>query len=158
MNRLLPAQTALLVVDVQERLAAAMASARMEALARNAGILIDAAAILGVRVFATEQYPKGLGPTIPVLADRLAALGVTPAPKTTFDACSEAEIARPLAAAAPRAVVVVGMETHVCVFQTVRELVRRGYDVHVVADAVASRTEENRAAGLGALRARGGDA
>jgi nicotinamidase-related amidase len=148
LNRLSPATTALLVVDVQERLVAAMSEARMETLLRNAGILLDAASHLGVRVFATEQYPKGLGPTVPALATKLQALGVSPVAKMTFDACGDAAISRPLGALSPRAVVVLGMETHVCVFQTVRELVRRGYDVHVPIDAVASRTEENRAAGL----------
>ena len=148
MIRLLPAQSALLVVDVQERLAAAMATARMEALARNSGILLEAAGHLGVQVLASEQYPKGLGPTVAPVAERLRALGVTPVAKTTFDACGEPGIARPLSAIAPRAVIVVGMETHVCVFQTVRELVRRGYEVHVPVDAVASRTEENRLAGI----------
>jgi nicotinamidase-related amidase len=148
MNRLSPQTTVLLVVDVQERLAAAMPAPRMDALGRNAGILLDAAAHLGVRVLASEQYPKGLGHTVPPLAEKLKTLGVVPAAKVTFDACGEAEIARTLAALAPRAVIVVGMETHVCVFQTVRELVRRGYDVHVPVDAVASRTEENRLAGL----------
>jgi nicotinamidase-related amidase len=155
MNRLVPATTALLVVDVQDRLATAMPAARLEALVRNAGILLDAASHLGVRVFATEQYPKGLGHTVAPLAEKLRALGVTPVAKMTFDACGDVGIARPLAALAPRAVVVVGMETHVCVFQTVRELARRGYDVHVAVDAVASRTEENRVAGV-ALCERGG--
>jgi nicotinamidase-related amidase len=65
-----------------------------------------------------------------------------------FDACADIQIARALADVAPRSVFLVGMETHVCVFQTARELVRRGHVTYVVADAVASRTEENRAAGL----------
>jgi nicotinamidase-related amidase len=148
MTRLQPETTALLVVDVQEKLAAAMPSARVDTLVRNVGILLDAAVHLGVRVLATEQYPKGLGPTVAALASRLQALGVVPAAKTTFDACGDAGVSRALASASPRAVVVVGMEAHVCVFQTVRELVQRGYEVHVPVDAVASRTEENRAAGL----------
>jgi nicotinamidase-related amidase len=148
MNRLFPLTSALLVVDVQDRLAVAMPPPRMEALTKNTGILLDAAAQLGVRVLASEQYPKGLGHTVAPLAEKLSALGVAPVAKTTFDACGEVGIARPLAALAPRAVVVVGMETHVCVFQTVRELVRRGYEVHVPVDAVASRTEENRLAGI----------
>jgi nicotinamidase-related amidase len=148
MNRLTPATIAFLVVDVQDRLAAAMPAARMEGLTRNAGILLDAAAVLKVPVFASEQYPKGLGHTIAPLAEKLQAIGVTPVAKATFDACGEVGIARPLSSLAPRAVVVIGMETHVCVFQTVRELVRRGYEVHVPIDGVASRTEENRLAGI----------
>jgi nicotinamidase-related amidase len=147
-NRLVPEQTALFVVDVQERLAAAMTPARMETLARNMGILIDAAAILGVPIVASEQYPKGLGSTVASVAEKLSAARVTPRAKMTFDACGDPAIARVLAAMAPRSVVLVGMETHVCVFQTARELARRGIDVHVASDAVASRSEENRAVGL----------
>ena len=148
MDRLTPASTVLLVVDVQERLAPAMPAARLESLVRSAGILLDAALPLGVRVLASEQYPKGLGHTLAPIAEKLKALGVSPMAKVTFDACGDATIARALAAMAPRAVVLVGMETHVCVFQTARELVRRGYEVHVPVDAVASRSEENRAAGI----------
>jgi nicotinamidase-related amidase len=147
-NRLSAPSTALLVVDVQERLAAAMPAPRMEALARNVGILLEAAATLGVATLATEQYPKGLGHTVAPIAQKLAAMTVTPVAKLTFDACGDIGLARTLSARSPRAIVVVGMETHVCVFQTVRELARRGYEVHVPIDAVASRTEENRAAGL----------
>src|SRR5262249_12050020 len=68
--------------------------------------------------------------------------------KTTFDACSDLTIARVLSDVDPRAVVVLGMETHVCVFQTARELVKRGYATYVVADAVSSRREENPLPGL----------
>lgn len=155
MERLVPESTLLLVVDVQERLAAAMPAARMEALTSNVGILLDAAARLGVRTLVSEQYPKGLGATIEPLSTRLHAMGVTPFAKTEFDACGDASIARAIATMAPRAVLVVGMETHVCVFQTSRELVRRGYATYVVGDAVASRREENREAGL-SLCARAG--
>jgi nicotinamidase-related amidase len=148
MDRLSPAHTALLVVDVQEKLAAAMPTSRMDVLTRNVGILLDAAATLGVRVFATEQYPKGLGPTLAPLATKLAAMGVPVFPKMTFDACGDPAFARALASMAPRAVVLVGMETHVCVFQTARELHRRGVTVHVASDAVASRLEESCVTGL----------
>lgn len=148
MERLSPASTVVLVVDVQDRLAAAMPPEALERLVKNTGILLETAKLLGVKVIASEQYPKGLGPTVPAVAEGLRALGVTPLAKTTFDACSDLGIARALASAAPRSVVVLGMETHVCVFQTARELVKRGYAVHVVADAVASRREENRVLGL----------
>jgi isochorismate hydrolase len=117
-------------------------------LVKNTGILLETARVLGVRVLVSEQYPKGLGPTVPELASSLAALGVTPLAKTTFDACSDLAIARRLSDLAPRAVVVAGMEAHVCVFQTARELVKRGYSTHVVADAVTSRREGNRRLGL----------
>ena len=149
MERLLPASTVLLVVDVQEKLASAMPEATLAALVKNAELLLQAAETLGVRVLASEQYPKGLGPTVAPLAKRLAAMKAKPFPKMTFDACSDLALARALADSGAKSVVVIGMESHVCVFQTTRELVKRGYATHVVADAVASRTEENRHLGLG---------
>ena len=155
MERLLPSSTVLLVVDVQERLAAAMPEATLSTLVANASILLQAAQTLGVTVLVTEQYPKGLGATVAPLAARLAAMGVAARPKMTFDACADLGIARALAGAQAKSVVVVGMESHVCVFQTARELVKRGYATHVVADAVASRTEDNRRLGLSLCEAAG---
>lgn len=148
MHRLEPARSALLVVDVQTRLAQAMPAATFERLSANASILLESARMLGVPVLATEQYPKGLGPTVDALSARLRSAGVAPAPKMTFDASAAPTVARHLAERAPRSVVLLGMETHVCIFQTAREITRRGIEVHVVADAVASRTEENRRLGL----------
>jgi nicotinamidase-related amidase len=148
MERLTPEKSLLVVVDVQDRLAAAMPPASMERLVANSTILLEAARILGVRVMASEQYPRGLGPTVGALASKMSVLGVSPIDKVDFDACGEPRFALALSAVAPRSVVLVGMEAHVCVFQTARELVRRGYETYVVADAVASRSEENRALGL----------
>jgi nicotinamidase-related amidase len=148
MERLVPAATALLVVDLQDKLAAAMPEAAMAEMVKNAGILLETASVLGMSVLASEQYPKGLGGTVSAVATKLLAMGVTPLPKMSFDACSDLAIARALSDAGVKSVVVVGMEAHVCVFQTARELVRRGYATYVVADAVASRREENRGIGL----------
>jgi nicotinamidase-related amidase len=143
MERLDPASTVLLVVDVQEKLAAAMPKDSLDRLVKNTNILLETAKTLGMSVLASEQYPKGLGATISALSLPAGAM-----PKMTFDACSDLGIARALSETGARAVVVVGMEAHVCVFQTARELVKRGYATHVVADAVTSRTEENRVLGL----------
>jgi nicotinamidase-related amidase len=148
MERLEPGSSVLLVVDVQERLAAAMAPAAVERVVRNTRILIESAHRLGVPIVLSEQYPKGLGPTVAALADPLRALGVEPIDKLTFDACGEPRVVRAIAVRSPRAVIVAGVETHVCVFQTARELVRRGYAAYVVADAVASRQDDNRTIGL----------
>jgi nicotinamidase-related amidase len=148
MDRLDPTNSLVLLVDVQERLAAAMPAPSIERLVVNAGLVLDTARLLGVHAVASEQYPKGLGPTIAPLAARLEALGVAPIDKLTFDACGEPRIAAAIADRSPRAVIVAGVETHVCVFQTVRALARRGLAVHVLADAVASRTEDNRRIGL----------
>ncbi len=143
MERLDPGTTTILVVDVQEKLAPAMDGDALERLIANAGILLDAAKILGVPVITSEQYPKGLGPTIPAIAEKIT---VPALPKMTFDAVSDITISRALGS--PRSVVVLGMETHVCVFQTVRELVRRGVQTCVLADAVASRKKRNMKLGL----------
>ncbi len=148
MQRLDPASSLLLVVDVQERLAAAMPRDAMDRLVTSTLLLLESARLLKVPVLASEQYPRGLGPTVAPVAEKLRALGVQPIDKLGFDACSEPRLARAIAERAPRAVVVAGMETHVCVLQTARELVRRGHEVHVVADAVTSRREENRVLGL----------
>lgn len=148
MDRLDPTNTLLLVVDVQEKLAAAMPEDALARLVKNATILLETAKALGLPVVVSEQYPKGLGPTIAPLADRLPALGAAPLAKATFDACSDLAVARAISDRAPRSIVVVGMESHVCVFQTARELVKRGYVTQVVGDAVTSRTEDNRRLGL----------
>ena len=148
MDRLLANSTVLAVIDIQERLASAMPPAVLERLVANVIILLEAARLLRVPVLASQQYTKGLGPTVGPIAEKLQSLGVAPVEKLSFDACAEPNFARCLSAIAPRAVVVVGVEAHVCVFQTARELVRRGYQTHVVTDAVASRRDENRVMGV----------
>jgi nicotinamidase-related amidase len=148
MDRIAPETSVLVCVDVQERLAAAMPPDAMERLTSNASILLESARLVHAAVIASEQYPTGLGPTIAPIKERMEACRITPIEKMTFDAFGEPTLARRLSEKGARSVIVIGMETHVCVFQTVRELVRRGYATYVVADAVASRREENRQAGL----------
>lgn len=155
MERLSPASSLVVVVDLQERLVPAMPAERFARVKQTTLTLLEAARLLYVRVLATEQYPKGLGPTVAPIGEKLRALGAPPIEKMTFDACGEPLFVRALSAASPRSVVLVGMETHVCVYQTARELVRRGFDTTVVADGVCSRSEENRALGL-ALAERSG--
>lgn len=148
MERLIPESTLVVVVDVQERLASAMPTERMADLERSTSILLEAARLLGAKVIATEQYPKGLGPTVPTIADKLALLEAPRIEKTEFSACDNPAFVDRLVELSPSAVVVVGMETHVCVYQTVRDLVRRGLVVHVPVDAVASRRDDHREVGL----------
>jgi len=146
------------VIDVQERLAAAMPAPQMAEVTRAVTVLVDAAARLGARVIATEQYPAGLGPTIaPVAAEleRVGAANVTRVTKVEFSACDNPDFERAFDAGRPRAAIVVGMEAHVCVYQTVRDLAARGVDVHVPLDGVASRRDDHRAAGLDLCRAAG---
>jgi nicotinamidase-related amidase len=148
MHRLEPASSVLLIVDVQERLSAAMPAETMDLAVANMRILLEAARILAVPVIATEQYSKGLGPTVAPLAEPIRERGVQAIEKLTFSACDEPRVDQALSALSPRSAVVAGVETHVCVFQTARDLVARGLEVYVVVDAVASRREENRLAGL----------
>ncbi|WP_437609327.1 isochorismatase family protein [Sorangium sp. So ce834] len=155
MRRLDPRESAVIVVDVQERLAAAMPAPQMEALTRAATLLIEAARRLGAHVLATEQYPAGLGRTVAPLAEKLAQAGAPVIPKMEFSACDALEFERAFGERAPRTAVVVGMEAHVCVFQTVRELAARGVAVHVPLDGVASRRDDHRLAGLDLCRAAG---
>jgi hypothetical protein len=104
MHRLDPSSTVLLVVDVQDKLAAAMPQAAMDRLVSQTLVLLESARLLGVPVIATEQYPKGLGPTVAPLAEKLRALGVEAIDKMTFDACGEPRVTRAIAEHAPRAV------------------------------------------------------
>lgn len=146
--RLVPGQTALVVIDVQQRLHVAMPEQARARVEKNVAILLDAAERLGAPVLATEQYAKGLGATIAPLRGKLDAMRVAPLDKLCFSATGDAAFAQALAATGARAVVLVGEETHVCVFQTARALVEQGLDAWIVADAVASRSEDNRQAGL----------
>jgi nicotinamidase-related amidase len=148
MQRLVPSKSLVAVIDVQERLAAAMPKERMTELARNIEVLLAAAKLLGAPVVATEQYPKGLGPTIEPLGGHLRDIGAPPIEKTAFSAAEVPAFNDRLTEAAPGAVILVGMEAHVCVYQTVRDLVARGVEVHVPVDAVVSRHEDDRTTGV----------
>lgn len=145
MKRLLPKETALVIIDVQERLAAAMPKDALDQLVKNVGILVEAATKLGAHVLATEQYPKGLGPTIGPIKEKLAS---APIEKMCFSSAENEAFARALASTGAKDVVLAGMESHVCVFQTARDLAEQGLRTWVLRDAVTSRTEENRRAGL----------
>ncbi|MFO0572000.1 MAG: isochorismatase family protein [Polyangiaceae bacterium] len=148
MKRLEPQRTAVLVVDVQERLAQAMPPEQVERLRRAARILIEAARLLGAPVLATEQYPKGLGPTLPEVAEALRSVDAHRFEKLDFSAWDAEGFRERLGATGVTSAVVIGMETHVCVYQTVRDLVAAGFDVHVPVDGVASRREDHRQVGL----------
>jgi len=151
-------RAALLVVDIQDRLLAAMPEAALAEVMRNTQILITAAAQLGLPIVVSQQYPKGLGATAQPIEDALAAApAVHRFDKLEFSAAAAPAFA---ALAAQGALgrdqwIVCGMESHVCVYQTARDLVARGWDVHVCADAVCSRAAANRELGLG-LMARAG--
>jgi nicotinamidase-related amidase len=125
--------TALLVVDVQEKLLPLIPG--RERLVWNIRRLIDGAQVLGLPVIATEQYPQGLGPTTAELAQRLRTI---PA-KTTFSCRECGPLFTGLRDRGVWKILVSGMETHVCVSQTVHDLLAEGFRVYIAADAVAAR-------------------
>jgi len=142
------ADTVLLVVDIQEKLVRAM-NAREELVLR-AQQLVQGARVLNVPVLCTEQNPKGLGPTVPEIAAHMP--GARPISKFSFGCCASEDFMRALQAAARRNVLIAGIETHVCVYQTAVELIAKGYRVEVVADACSSRTLQNKQTGLDKMR------
>lgn len=144
----------LVLIDVQERLAAAMDPAGMQSLTKNAAILLQSAACLGVPILATEQYRKGLGPTIAPLASLLPET-VQPLEKTTFSCACDRSFADRLQSLGLRQAILAGMESHVCVLQSALELRQSDYEVFVVADACCSRNPRNHANAMDRLRAAG---
>ncbi len=146
-------KAAVLVVDIQSRLTPAMPPEALASVVKYTRALVGAAKELGLPVLATEQYPKGLGNLIPEVRDVLPS---PPMEKVHFSCGADPAIAAALEKTGRRQVVVCGMETHVCVFQTVRDLVAAGYEVHVCADAVSSRTDEHRRVGIDLCRQAGG--
>lgn len=149
MQRLVPSKSLVAVIDVQERLASAMPEERMALLVQKTLILLGAAQVLGAPVVATQQYPKGLGTTVRELDQKLRDVHARRLDKMAFSAGATPELAAIVGELRPAAAIVVGMETHICVYQTVRDLVAQGIEVHVPVDAVVSRREEDRAAGIG---------
>ena len=146
-------ESVLVVIDVQERLCKAMNEEVLRNLTGNVGVLLESASELQVPVMVTEQYVKGLGPTLPELSEKLGA-----APryeKMAFSSCGCSEFVEQLRAGGRRQIVITGMETHVCVLQTVLELLDAGYLVQVVQDAVMSRSPQNRDTALEVMRQAG---
>lgn len=148
MQRLVPLKSLVAVIDVQERLAAVMPEERMALLVEKTLILLGAAEVLSAPVIATQQYPKGLGSTVPKLDQMLTQVHARRLDKMAFSAGAAPELAAAIAELRPAAAIVVGMEAHICVYQTVRDLLAQGIEVHVPVDAVVSRREEDRAAGI----------
>ncbi|HHZ16790.1 MAG TPA: isochorismatase family protein [Peptococcaceae bacterium] len=141
----------LMLIDIQERLVPAMLDGPK--MLQNTNILITVAQKLNIPVIVTEQYPKGLGKTVPEVSANFDEQ-VAVYEKITFNGCIE-EIAAVLKQNGKKKNIVAGMETHICVFQTVRELLAQDYQVFVVGDAVCSRTRENYLNGLAQMQAMG---
>jgi len=147
--RLNPADCALLVVDVQERLVPAVLNGQR--LVQSVAFLARWARVAGVPVLATEQYPKGLGPTVPAVAEHLSQPAES---KTRFSAATPA-IIKQLHRDARRLVLLAGMETHICVAQTALDLLAEDFAVVLALDAVAAGRVADHQAGLERLRQAG---
>jgi len=130
--------TVLLVIDIQEKLVPVMKY--KDQVINNNKILISAAKEMKFPVIATEQYPKGLGQTVPELFELIDNENIFA--KNSFTAYTD-EVKKTLMALGKKKVLITGMETHICVFQTTRDLINDGYQVYLVKDAVASRTKNN---------------
>jgi nicotinamidase-related amidase len=148
---LIPDQTALVLIDVQGRLAQLMHD--RDALFDNLQRLVKGVRVMGLPVLWLEQYPEGLGPTIPEVATLLPDL--QPIAKTSFSACGCEAFGQQLKSTSRRQLLLAGIEAHVCVYQTAVDLLASGHEVEVVSDAVSSRTAANRALGLERMRTAG---
>jgi nicotinamidase-related amidase len=143
------AQSQLVMIDMQAKLAAVMPKAAMQSVTKNAGILAQAATLLTVPVAITEQYPKGLGATLPEIFQHLAQVkGIA---KTAFSACGEPKFMQQLQRD-KSTIILAGMEAHICVLQTALALQAVGKQVFVVEDAVISREPTHKANAIARLR------
>jgi nicotinamidase-related amidase len=143
---------ALLIIDIQERLAVVMD--KKEMVVRNTLHLVELARMQNIPIVVTEQYPKGLGKTLPEIQSALPSY--LPIEKTAFNCCGEASFNGQMKRVGKKKIIVTGMETHICVLQTSLGLIKEGFDVHLVTDAVCSRTKANWRSGLELIRDAGG--
>lgn len=140
-------QTALVLIDVQEKLLPHIDG--HERLAANLAILVRGCHALGLPIVVTEQYVKGLGPTVAPLRQAFDECGVDPPiEKSCFSAGGCESFRQTLNGLGRGRVLLAGIETHVCVYQTAMDLLETGFDVTIVADAVSSRTARNREVAL----------
>lgn len=149
MNLGLPVKehTALLVIDVQERLMPVINE--QEKIIANTNKLLRGAEILGLETIVTEQYPKGLGNTC-----KEVELGNNPTiiEKVCFSCMGSDAVTEQLKLTNIKSLIICGAEAHICVLKTALEAVKHGYEVHVVADAIGSRTDENKQLAIKRMR------
>ena len=142
--------TILLIIDIQERLAPAMEN--KEGIISNTNILIETAKQMSMPIIVTEQYPKGIGHTVTEVKDNLVNEKLFE--KISFSAYID-DIKDTIKQTGRKKVVITGIETHICVFQTARDLISDGYEVFVSSDAVSSRVKENYINGLELIKEMG---
>lgn len=145
-------KTLLIVTDLQGKLARIVADSG--SVLRNIGILIDGCRILDVPILWLEQYPEGLGPTLPEIASHLN--GCTPISKKSFSAIKNTKILKHFFELNRSQVLLTGVETHVCIYQTASDFLSLGIETYVVKDGVSSRTEFNKNIGIEKILQSGG--
>jgi nicotinamidase-related amidase len=146
-------KTVLVIIDVQEASVKAMDSKVVRNLIRNLLTLIAFAREMGIPMVITEQYPRGLGTTVPEIKQELPSL--PPIEKVSFSCGHVDAFNERLDRTGRRVIVLTGMETHVCVLQTSAHLIQKGFEVHVVADAVCSRRKLDWEIGLQWMQKKG---
>jgi len=143
--------TCLVVVDIQEKLLPMMAEP--ERVVKNTAVLIQVAKALDIPILWCQQVPKVLGPTVGELSALLD--GVEPINKSSFSCCGEETFLARVDELEARSAIICGIESHVCAFQTARDLIQHGLYVHVVADATSSRTQENKTIAINRMEKEG---
>ncbi len=141
----------LVIVDVQGKLAQLMHD--KEDLFNNIRLLVKATRILGIPIIWCQQCPQALGPTVSEIAELLS--DSEPIDKSSFSCYGDARFKTTLDALGRKQILLCGIEAHVCIYQTAVDLLRRDYQVHVLADAVSSRTLENKQIAMGRMQAEG---
>ena len=150
--RILQEETIAVVIDVQERLFPHIHE--RDLLEKNLTILIRGLQILGVPILVTQQYTKGLGPTIPSVREALGSDAFVE--KVAFSCCGEPQFMADLAKSGKGCVVLAGIEAHVCVQQTALDLTEDGYTAVLIADCVSSRRESDKVLAMERIRTEGG--
>jgi len=144
--------TVLLVIDVQGKLAQLMH--HKEAFFANLEKIIKGIQVLNIPILWTEQVPDKLGPTSPEIATLLAQKA-DPVAKSSFSCCGHLPFMNALKALNRQQILLTGIETHICVYQTALDLLNAGYEVQVITDAVSSRTAENKHVALERMKETG---
>ena len=151
MNTLSAEDSLVLIIDIQEKLVAAL---NKDVVVSNALKIATSANILGIPIIVTEQYPKGLGCTVQNLKDVLPQ-ETQIVEKTYFNALLEDGMLDKIKSYGKKQIVIFGIETHICVYQTASALIEQGYEVYVIKDACASRNKYEFKQGIDAMVANG---
>jgi nicotinamidase-related amidase len=145
--------SALIVIDIQERLFVAMEEKIQNNILKNTGILIETANVYDIPIIVSEQYKKGLGPTMKELAEKINDTEFLE--KLHFDCMKDESLKKTIFSTEKNTLIIAGMETHVCVFQTALTLLKSGKNVIIASDAVGSRRKHDWKTALSALSAAG---